>query len=64
MIEEDLARGKLIALLPTWASPNIDVFAIFPTRRGLLPSVRALIDHLAGDCAPYRHGTRANSASQ
>lgn len=57
MIADDLAHGRLITLLPNWTSPNIDVFAIFPTRRGLLPSVRALIDHLADDCAPYRHGT-------
>lgn len=57
MIEQDLALGRLIPLLASWASPNIDVFAVFPTRRGLLPSVRALIDHLAEDCVPYRHGT-------
>lgn len=57
MIADDCAAGRLITLLPQWASPNLSVYAVFPSRRGLLPSVRALIDHLAGDCRPYRYGT-------
>lgn len=58
MIEDDLASGNLVTLLAPWTSPNLAVYAVFPSRRGLLPSIRALIDHLAGDCQPYRHGTR------
>lgn len=57
MIADDIASGRLITLLPEWRSPNIAVNAIFPSRRGMLPSVRAMIDHLAGDCFPYRSGT-------
>ncbi len=57
MIEGDLANGSLLPLLPHWASPNLPVYAVFPSRRGLLPSIRALLDHLAGDCVPYRRGT-------
>lgn len=60
MIQDDLAVGRLVPLLPQWASPNLSVYAVFPSRRGLLPSIRALIDHLAGDCSPYRHGTAGN----
>lgn len=60
MIEEDLTNGSLVKLLSSWMSPNLAVFAVFPSRRGLLPSIRALIDHLAGDCQPYRHGTLAS----
>lgn len=63
MIEDDLAEGRLVRLLPGWASPNIPVHALFPSRRGLLPSVRALIDHLAGDCTPYRRGTAGVGAA-
>ncbi|MFV0644813.1 MAG: LysR substrate-binding domain-containing protein [Sphingomonadaceae bacterium] len=59
MASDDIAKGRLIELLPGWTSPNIAVNAIFPPRRGMLPSVRALIDHIAGDCVPYRHGTAA-----
>lgn len=57
MVEDDCASGRLTALLPRWTSPELPVFAVFPTRRGLLPSIRALIDHLADDCLPYRSGT-------
>lgn len=47
MISEQLALGKLIPLLPEWAPRREIVHAVFPSRRGVLPSVRALIDHLA-----------------
>lgn len=57
MTEDDLAGGRLVTLLPQWTSPNLHIYAVFPSRRGLLPSIRALIDHLANDCQPYRHGT-------
>jgi DNA-binding transcriptional LysR family regulator len=57
LIAEDLQNGRLVELLPEWRAPNIPVFATFPSRRGILPSVRALLDHLAGECAPYRTGT-------
>ncbi|MEZ5895412.1 MAG: LysR substrate-binding domain-containing protein [Parvularculaceae bacterium] len=57
MATDDIAQGRLVELLPEWTSPNIAVNAIFPPRRGMLPSVRALIDHLAGDCVPYKRGT-------
>ncbi len=63
MIAEDCRNGDLVTLLPQWRSPNLLVHAIFPTRRGLLPSIRALIDHLAGDCQPFRSGTRIDEAA-
>jgi DNA-binding transcriptional LysR family regulator len=34
-------------VLPQWSSKGAVVHAVFPTRRGLLPSVRALLDFLA-----------------
>lgn len=57
MIADDLADGRLVTVLPQWRSANDSVYAVFPSRRGLLPSVRVLIDHLAGDCRPYKYGT-------
>lgn len=56
MASPDITRGELVELLPNWRSPNISVNAIFPTRRGMLPSLRALIDHMANDCVPYKQG--------
>ena len=46
-VREDVAAGKLVEMLPGWAPKCGIVHAIFPSRRGLLPSVRTLIDFLA-----------------
>lgn len=42
-----LARGELVHVTPDWRPRREIVHAVFASRRGLLPSVRALIDHLA-----------------
>lgn len=47
MVKEQLANGALVRLLPDWAPRREIIHAVFPSRRGLLPSVRALIDFLA-----------------
>lgn len=44
---DQLRSGQLVKLLPQWRSKGAVVHAVFPSRRGLLPSVRALIDFLA-----------------
>ncbi|HLQ86848.1 MAG TPA: LysR substrate-binding domain-containing protein [Salinisphaeraceae bacterium] len=43
---DDLAAGRLVEVLPGWAPRSGEWQAVFPERRGLLPSVRALIDFL------------------
>jgi len=47
MISAQLERGELVHVLPDWAPPREIIHAVFPSRRGLLPSVRALVDFLA-----------------
>jgi len=47
MVCDELARGELVRVLPDWAPRREIVHAVFASRRGLLPSVRALIDFLA-----------------
>jgi DNA-binding transcriptional LysR family regulator len=44
---DQLAAGSLVRLVPDWAPRHEIIHAVFPSRRGLLPSVRALIDFLA-----------------
>jgi DNA-binding transcriptional LysR family regulator len=46
MCSESLARGRLVEVLPGWAPPEGVVHAVFPSRRGLLPAVRAFLDYL------------------
>lgn len=47
MMTDELSRGTLRPLLQDWQPRHGIVHAVFPSRRGLLPAVRALIDHLA-----------------
>ncbi|MCQ4163828.1 LysR family transcriptional regulator [Tahibacter harae] len=47
LIRDQLARGELVRLLPGWAPRHEIIHAVFASRRGLVPSVRALIDYLA-----------------
>jgi len=54
MIWEDIRVGRLVHVLPQWQPRSGIVHAVFPSRRGLLPSVRALLDFLARECAVRR----------
>jgi len=47
VVAEDIAAGRLVDLLPDWSPKPGIIHAVFPSRRGLLPSVRALLDFLA-----------------
>ena len=47
MLTEPLASGALIQLLPQWQSQKDVIHAVYPSRRGMLPAVRALIDYLS-----------------
>ncbi|MCO6057677.1 LysR family transcriptional regulator [Pseudomonas sp. MOB-449] len=47
VVREELASGRLVQVTPGWAPRTGIVHAVFPSRRGLLPSVRTLIDFLA-----------------
>ncbi|MCY1541478.1 HTH-type transcriptional regulator DmlR [compost metagenome] len=44
---DELASGRLVQVTPDWVPRTGIVHAAFPSRRGLLPSVRTLIDFLA-----------------
>ncbi|EDP64855.1 Trancriptional regulatory protein, LysR family [alpha proteobacterium BAL199] len=51
VIKHDLQEEALVNVLPDWAPSAGIIHAVFPSRRGLLPSVRALLDHLASQYA-------------
>jgi DNA-binding transcriptional LysR family regulator len=56
-IADDVRTGSLVHVLPAWRPQPGIVHAVFPSRRGLLPSVRALVDYLARECAIQRART-------
>ena len=39
-------KGALVRVFPDWTAQNLIVHAVFPTRRGMTPAVRAYIDFL------------------
>ncbi|WP_309600890.1 LysR family transcriptional regulator [Serratia sp. AKBS12] len=46
MMRDQILRGDLMALLPDWRPQGSVVHAVYPSRRGLLPAVRLLLDFL------------------
>jgi DNA-binding transcriptional LysR family regulator len=44
---DDVRSGALRRVLPTWLAGDSTITALIPYRQGLLPSVRAFLDHLA-----------------
>jgi DNA-binding transcriptional LysR family regulator len=42
-----ITRGDLEILLPEWSAPQGILHFIYPSRRGMMPGVRALVDFLA-----------------
>lgn len=47
MMREQIERGELVHVIPGWAPRREVIHAVFASRRGLLPAVRALLDYLA-----------------
>jgi DNA-binding transcriptional LysR family regulator len=48
MVDDDLRAGTLVELMPEYRSHELGVYAVYPSRKHLLPKVRLLIDYLAG----------------
>jgi len=46
---EDVRLGALRRVLPAWFAGDSTITALIPYWRGLLPSVRAFVDHLVGE---------------
>lgn len=51
MAREQLADGSLVRVLDEWEPKREVIHAVFPSRRGLLPAVRALVDFLSEEYA-------------
>ncbi|NTX29894.1 LysR family transcriptional regulator [Burkholderia pyrrocinia] len=48
----ELASGTLRVVLPAWRSREGRLALLFPTRRGMMPAVRALVDFLKEELPP------------
>ncbi|MFD2272557.1 LysR substrate-binding domain-containing protein [Undibacterium arcticum] len=63
LIGADLRAGRLVPLLPGYRLPDIDVLAVYPSRRHLSAKVRVMVDFLADAFKETPHGTWMSSAS-
>ena len=61
LIRKDLADGSLVEVLPHLKIVPGIVHAVFATRRGLIPAVRALIDALAVGYQELEAGGRSDA---
>jgi DNA-binding transcriptional LysR family regulator len=61
VVRRDLREGTLVDVVPSWAPRAGLIHAVFPSRRGLLPSVRALLDFLAVEYAALNRADAAGS---
>lgn len=46
LVAGELASGQLVEVLPRFRSIELGIYAVYPTRKFVLPKVRALVDHL------------------
>lgn len=51
MARDQLAKGELVRVLTDWEPQREVIHAVFPSRRGLLPAVRALVEFLSEEYA-------------
>ena len=47
IVDDDLAAGRLVRLLPQWQSAELGVYAVYPSRKHLSAKVRTFVDFLA-----------------
>ncbi len=50
---DELADGRLVELLPQWQLPEMNLYAVYPSRNGLTLAVRMLIDYLTAHLQPF-----------
>jgi hypothetical protein len=54
MVRDQLASGELEVVLDEWQPRREVIHAVFASRRGLLPSVRALVDFSAKSISGWK----------
>jgi DNA-binding transcriptional LysR family regulator len=57
LVEEDLRAGTLVEVMPGYRSHELGVYAVYPSRKHLLPKVRLLIDYLVLSLEESGRGT-------
>jgi DNA-binding transcriptional LysR family regulator len=46
LAQDALSQGRLVQVLPDWSSASGSLHAVYPSRRGMVPAVRSVLDAL------------------
>ena len=49
LIDDELASGQLVEILPQFRSVELGIYAVYPSRKFVLPKVKAMIEFLANE---------------
>jgi DNA-binding transcriptional LysR family regulator len=60
IFENEIADGRFVRLLPKWQLPEVSIYAMYPSRRGLPLAVRMLVDHLMASLDRFQTLPMAN----
>jgi DNA-binding transcriptional LysR family regulator len=57
LIDEELRNGQLVEILPKYRATTLGIYAVYPTRKFVLPKVRTLVEFLDKrfTSAPWAH---------
>jgi DNA-binding transcriptional LysR family regulator len=58
MLEGELRAGRLRRILPGWSGPPVTLRALYPSRVGMPPKVRVMLDYLVETTEPLRRPGR------
>lgn len=58
MVEDDLATGALVELMPEYRAVELGIYAVYPTRKHIPAKVRALLDFLSDRFSNEKLGTK------
>ena len=50
-VREDLEAGRLRTVLDAWTADEATLYAVYPSRRFVVPKVRAFVDFLVDEFA-------------
>lgn len=51
IVDDDIAAGRLVRLLPDWQSAELGVYAVYPSRKHLSAKVRTFVDFMVAALA-------------
>jgi DNA-binding transcriptional LysR family regulator len=60
LVSDDIAAGRLVQVLPKWATATGDCFAVYPSRRNMAPKLSTFLNHVTSSLrtTPWQSAAR------